>query len=1671
MKSFTQTKGFKRILSIVLCAVMILGMTQTGAIGNVQAVEVESKFTVTVKDKYTDAAIEGANITIVASDESATYVGTTNEEGVAEIADITSYFENGGGAFDATYKVTANGYVDVEMTEAVNIADKSGTIVVEMIDNVAPSVPSVTGNATEWTKENIVLTVVPVEENVVKYRVNGGEWQDTAEFTITANGTYQFTVKDNVGLVSDVKEILVEKIDKDAPVISSVVIDPKTWTKETVILSVCAEDNGSGVKEYKMDDGEWQSSNEFTVSDDSKHQFYVKDVLGNESTKAFEASADNFDNVVPTISGVVPEDGWSNTSITFTVEATDNKSGIAGYRVDDGEWLSSAEFVIDDTDEHVFYVKDNAGNISEGYRTEKAKIETEVPVINSVVLSTDDWTNQPVTFTVNATDTQSGVVAYSKDNGVTWQSSNEFIISDDEVHYFVVKDGAGNVSAVTEMKADNYDKKAPVIDNIKAEIKGWTKKKIEVTVSATDDKSDRADILYRMDQGEWETTSNQFTIRDKKSHTFYVKDQAGNVSQKEFSYEYYDEKAPTLNQVYFSQKNDGVFAQWLNFLSFGLFFNEKLEITINAVDVADEISAASGIDKYIVRFYDASGVLVHERTQQNDNKFSINYAEVRNFKGTITVEIIDNAEVSTGEVQITAGEDGNSNLGDYTKVEFMVENDAPVISAISPADGSIHKKDFEISFSVSDEQVEKFFSGLAAVKVTVNGTVVRLDNYKDGAKPSEKYELQVNVADRKVNNVQFDDNAWNKGVLNVVFEAYDNAGNAAESQTTTVYIDRTSPIISGFQFSLSENIDVNSNNELYEAVDVDDYGFYFKEAVDVTIKAEDLVGENETKESGVSFITYKVVDVDDGEIMFEEHKLTEEEKKTNSITFTINKDFKGQIYAYATDAVGNYAGFVHPNGSVVETKEKHQKTSSIEIIASDKTATQNEVESYQYTKAQPDKEMAYDTTQPVPLYKENPTFDITVKDAYSGIRSVTWKVIENGKDSDQSGILNISNAGAVEDTSVGEWTIVKAQDSNLVYEAKTSITVDGAYNNMVLLVELTDRAGNVSYDYYMFGIDKRDPIVTVKMNDDDNESYDGFFKVDRTAKITILERNFINKNVEFEVTVTDENGNKKDIPITSNFVVEMDENNQPKATPYSNGLGEYYTYTMDYTFKDDGDYTFNIEVKDLVLRANEPVKYENANGDNIASISRAFTIDKKIPVVTVVYDNNSSVNGNYYKAARKATITIAEHNFEASDVKIIGTALDNNTKTTFPVPSEWKDNKNNTHTATISYTADAKYSFDIEYVDKAGHSIKDYVTEEFYVDNTQPLISISGVEDKTPYNGEVVPVIKITDTNYDKNKVIVSLNGVNSGAVNYEHSITDVENGQQYIYVNFEEIKDVDDIYTLTVEAIDLSGQANSQTVVFSVNRFGSVYDLSDIKDVNGKYLQKEKDIVFTETNVNTLDKETVKIKVTKNGTPRDLVEGKDYTVENTNPDGSWDKWSQYKYTIKKSVFAEDGKYSISIYSVDAATNVNENIDETKSAEIAFGIDKTKPVVVPVDFESNTQYAVDSKKVSVEIKDNLVLEGVKIYLNDKEIEYTVEGETYTFEIPKSNSKQTVRIVAVDAAGNEQPVLVEDFLVATNVFVRWYNNTPLFIGSIIVVVALGVGVTSFILFGKKKKEEE
>jgi hypothetical protein len=69
--------------------------------------------------------------------------------------------------------------------------------------------------------------------------------------------------------------------------------------------------------------------------------------------------------------------------------------------------------------------------------------------------------------------------------------------------------------------------------------------------------------------------------------------------------------------------------------------------------------------------------------------------------------------------------------------------------------------------------------------------------------------------------------------------------------------------------------------------------------------------------------------------------------------------------------------------------------------------------------------------------------------------------------------------------------------------------------------------------------------------------------------------------------------------------------------------------------------------------------------------------------------------------------------------------------------------------------------------------------------------------------------------------------------------------------------------------------------------------------------------------------------------------------------------------------------------------------------------------------------------------------------NAEEIaEILADNGEFTFDVSgDSTGAHSVRVVCTDTAGNETSEEFTNFFVTTNLWVRYYNNKPLFIGSI------------------------
>ena len=726
------------------------------------------------------------------------------------------------------------------------------------------------------------------------------------------------------------------------------------------------------------------------------------------------------------------------------------------------------------------------------------------------------------------------------------------------------------------------------------------------------------------------------------------------------------------------------------------------------------------------------------------------------------------------------------------------------------------------------------------------------------------------------------------------------------------------------------------------------------------------------------------------------------------------------VYLKITDMAGHVT-YLSTNGLVVDNERPHEEFTAPEIVRVS-GLTNNKI------------------------YNGDVSVEVSANDpaengVYSGLKQVTYTVYNMGTQTQQDTLYRWNGKEAPCKSKEGMGFTVDAEKNNS--------------NDVRILLTAEDNAGNVTSMEYFIKIDVTKPIINIEY--DKNAADSGtFFRESRRATITVKERNLDPAAVQVSIKNTDGT-----IPTISKW---------SKTDGNGNMDNTQWEATIEYTA--EGDYTFAIACTDQAGNPNEPVHY--ADGTVAPT---AFTIDKTRPTISVTYDNNSALNGNYYNANRTATVVVTEHNFDASRVNITLRATDDGADIALPTVSGWTSSGDR-HTATIAYQRDGLYTFDIDVTDKAGNTSADFTEQTFYVDTTAPTLEITGIADHSANSGDIIPVVSYSDTNYDDAQVNITLTGAMRKGVALDGSYADQHNGKVFTFKNFAKEKEVDDIYTLAATLTDKAGNTTEKTILFSANRFGSTYALSAATEqLNGSYVQTPQDVVVTETNPDAL--QNIRITLFKNNQTIILQEGTDYRIEVRGGDG---QWYEYIYAVLAKNFADDGVYRLTFYSEDAAGNIAENTLDTKKQEIGFGVDKTKPNMVVTNLESDTTYPLENLTVSLSAGDNLLLQSVVVYLDDYSKAYKTwtaeeiaaivadQGE-FTFDIPgDSTGAHQVKIVCTDAAGNEQTEEITNFYVTTNLFVRYYNNKPLFFGSIAAVVVIA-GVVIALTAGKKKKNDK
>ena len=357
---------------------------------------------------------------------------------------------------------------------------------------------------------------------------------------------------------------------------------------------------------------------------------------------------------------------------------------------------------------------------------------------------------------------------------------------------------------------------------------------------------------------------------------------------------------------------------------------------------------------------------------------------------------------------------------------------------------------------------------------------------------------------------------------------------------------------------------------------------------------------------------------------------------------------------------------------------------------------------------------------------------------------------------------------------------------------------------------------------------------------------------------------------------------------------------------------------------------------DLKVRATD----NSGNKTSYYAKNETLIVDTTAPKSEIQLSTPVTTNGGtaYYAGNVTANISIEEANFYPEDVSIL---VDGNPVT----PSNWSSN-GNTRTASVVVSSDGSHTISMSYTDRSGNEMTSYESQQFIIDHTPPIIKVTGVKNATAYKDEKVGfTITAQDSNFGSGgfspKLIAVVQNSSGGFETKDVDLSSSYSGSGGYSLSFDNITE-DGVYTLTCTARDFSGNTTStmlsegnpvNSITFSVNRNGSVYTVDENTQniINKYYVQKvDNNIVISELNVDPLNEYSVKLN------NKELVKGKDYTVDSSGGNGQWYK---YTYTINADNFTEENDYNIVVNSLDS-TNTAAYSD-IKGAEIMFTVDST----------------------------------------------------------------------------------------------------------------------------------
>ncbi len=646
-------------------------------------------------------------------------------------------------------------------------------------------------------------------------------------------------------------------VDKVAPVVNGITVENSDdWTKEKTV-KVYAEDETSAIASvvYKTateDEGEnakfADGAYTFNATESGTYYIVVTDVFDNVTETKIDV--EKIDTTNPIIGEFAknPSD-WTNKDVTVSFAASDEVSYVAAVEVFDetGTLIASynqvqAEYSFVAEDNGVYNVKvtDAAGNFEEAIVTID-NIEKTSPVIGEL-------SNNGNVIYFEVTDEQSGVnnVVVKGENGnnydVTTDEAGIYSFASDvnQTYSVTATDVAGN-TATRDEAVNDIDKTVPVIGDFAGIPDAWTNEKATVTFTVTDDLSGVAQI-YVYDENGTEVasydevkTTYTFDADEYQKYTVKAVDEAGNEATKTTDPVKIDTNAPVVTEAKLTLvENPSVTDKVLNFLTFGIYSNSELVLTVSAKD--DAIS--SSIKSIAFEYEGAGDEQVYTAENADPTKDDTASAEFKLPLGDI--EVYDPAKMYFVAKDVAGNVSETKSLQDLSgtletdddfndNFELVITDKPANIGGISVVyEKSINVKNEAAALEVTvdeatadepeiPENVETIYSGKGTYTTVITDTLsgfksagdVEVTFEKDGENEIVLDNLSIETTANEAGKiteirVTYNTGKIDSGIYTFTVKATNNSGNVIE-ESATVKVDNSAPVVDNIVYSNTNN--------------------------------------------------------------------------------------------------------------------------------------------------------------------------------------------------------------------------------------------------------------------------------------------------------------------------------------------------------------------------------------------------------------------------------------------------------------------------------------------------------------------------------------------------------------------------------------------------------------------------------------------------------------------------------------------------------------------------------------------------------------------------------------------------------------------------------------------------------------------------------------------------